>query len=576
MVVPARPQQNPHPAPATPTSANKPAAQGAQGCPVHDHIPCNCKSLTVTCVVNDYGKDATRKLETKKKKRGEPLPKGASKRTIDLLGKYDFVIDMVGGYYTKQDQNPDKVKVTGKGEHVGNCGFHVHPAMCMKGLGPVPELPKGEEWKKGDDIGPKEFTAREVDQDITDPSGIMVIIDIIKSLWPLYNPKQIEVKEVSCGILPKGAKEEPATDLIALVRIFRHDKYAIGLKMPALFKVEESQSGTLTGEKSFDSDRKTSNTFGRNQTSSTAKVEGDEYKYTQSSQRGGTGSAYSTSGNKDERHFSQQSTSGEGTKYDTKDDVTTVGTMKKLERSGRGFELFISRNGREFGKEIEPGEKKSKVDMVLDGIDKAIDALSKLHHMFKKLPQVGWKFSFEMSLLQGELALEWESKHVKEPKFDERYYAVEHKMAVTIAMHLIYMKIDLSFGVEAMAAGTGVSVKVGGYVSLDIPVQAELTIDDGKPAVEVSLRPEAKVAIYGDGKASVFGWSLADVHVDVTACFDMQDGKLEFSKEHCIELKGHLKSEKVNLNGYAKFPHMPIKRLTPRMLLDEFPIYTFG
>ena len=255
--------------------------------------------------------------------------------------------------------------------------------------------------------------------------------------------------------------------------------------------------------------------------------------------------------------------------------------QKELEKKGK-IAFVVKRNDRSFEKELGGGggESKPLAEKILDGIVKAVEAITKGVETLQKMPQLGWKFSLELSLLAGTLALEWQPRYLKGPLANGRYYPVGLRANGKIAMEVVALSATISFGVEVMALGTGLVIKVSGSASLKVPCETEISLEEWKPKVEVFLKPSASFEAVAKGYASVAGFALVDAQVSAALAFSMDDGKLELSAEKALELKGHLKREDVEIKGYVKTPAIfwsGIKRIDPPIVVWKGAIiHTFG
>lgn len=596
------PKPAPKPAPAKapppppPTQAQKQVAKPVQQCPYLAEKPCDVDKLEVEVEIQgeDEG-ESPRKLATTKKRVLEGVTDVKNKNVLALLRRYDFVIDVMAGYVSREDAYPkNRLKISAKSQaHGRECPVHLHPALVVKPFAAegskakqMDELPTEGIVQKGTAWGPKNFLALSFKPDGgIDNAGFGLLFAIIRSLWPLANPKAIEIRADSCGKKAKGAGTPPNGSLTALVRIYRKDVFSIGIKLPALGKYKHERSGTVTGEKEFERKTEAQAGFGyaTKETSHKQSGEGRHANIETSDERwrGASGSKTETT-REDHRWVkkteSHQYSDRQGAKIEVYKGNFALEVTEELKKKGP-IALVIKRNDREFSKELF-GEKKALIDKIIDGLIKAVEAISKGIETLKKAPQLGWKFEFELSLLAGTIALEWQPRYLKGPIANGRYYPVGLRANGKIGMEVVNLSAKISFGIEAVALGTGLVVKVTGSAGLKVPCDAEISLEAWKPKVEVFLKPTASLEAVAKGYATVAGFTLVDAQVSAALAFSMDDGKLELSAEKAIELKGHLKREDVEIKGYLEVPiafWTKRKRIDPPIVVYKGAIiHTFG
>jgi len=577
---PPRPQQ-PQAKPPPPAQPQKPVDKPTQQCPLLAEKPCDVDKLKLEVETES---DGTKKLDTTKIKRQDAVSGVKSKTVLSLLAQYDLIIDVIAGYPCREDPHPPPVKISGEAEYHGKkCATQTHPLMIMTPGTKAAELPPEGIHVKAPKIGPKEFLAEPINADFgVAGTGIGVLFGIIKSIWPTAHPKKIEVRAESCGIRARGDGGQQRRNLLGLVRIFRKDTFAIGIKLPPLGSYKHERGGTVTGEREFEKKTEMQGGFGYAKKSTSSKEgEGGNYEYNETRWRGGHGTS-STYGQQTENgHTTQTSTyqnsHSSGFKSTGEDGHWNSEVMKELERQGP-IALVIKRNDREFEKELlGGGEHTSLKEKVIDGLIKGIETIGKAIETFNKMPQLGWKFEFSVSLFAGTITLQWGPKALPGPVSDGRYYPVGLKVVGNIAMDVIAIEASISFGVEARALGTGIVAKIEGKLSLKVAVECEIALEEWKPKTEVALKPEASFTGSAIGYASVVGYSLIDARLSCKVAITMDDGKLEIEPEHGIVLKGTLKREPIQLKGYIKVPIWGLKKIDPPVMLCEGAVlHKFG
>ena len=560
---PASGQQQ-KPAAKPPARANTPTNQPTQLCPVQTK-PCDVQKFTVRAqVLGDDGKD--RVLKTAMQLRGQALSKKVSPEVAAYLNRYDLVIDVVAGYPSKEDSSPDKVKIMGYADwHGSACSKHVHPLITLRGLNHIEELKKSGnrlQWK-AKQSEPRHFWARSLFWDTQQHDNKLgAIFDIITSLWPGSHQKLIEVAAHGCGHrAPNGGK--PIRELAALIRIFRNDTWSIVLKLPPLGKYSHERAATrnlATREVERSRTTSSSTAFNRNQSSTSQKTTSQGGQVTQrensgSSHRGNQGSSYWNQRGQHEDgkpfyHSKEQNTSGTGREvYSTKGYQFNWLLPDKIKKPS-GFMLSLKRNGTEI--DI------AGIKEILESIVKVAELIKEGFESLKRLPQIGWKVTFSISVLEGSITGTWGPKMI-DAAIDGRYLPVRTSFNLEINVMLISVSVEVSFGVEAMALGTGVIIKLSGTISCKVPLKVNVA---GTDPFEVKLTPAVECELKVIAYASVVGLSIVDVQVSVTGGITV-DGKFVVNPQRGVRLQGEVKRNPIVVKGHVKWPMGPPKPFKP-------------
>jgi hypothetical protein len=586
--------QAPPPKTQSQSQVNKPV----QGCPLQAEKPCDIDKLEVDVEIQGEDEsESPRKLAVTKKRLTEAVTDVKSSAVVALLKRYDMVIDVCAGYTSREDAYPkNRLKIKAKIEpHGRECPVQQHPMIVVKpfsadGKKPkkMDELPPEGIVVKGTSWGPKGFLALSFGPDMgIDQQGLGLLFGIIRSLWPLSNPNAIEIRGDSCGKKSKAAGTPPNHSLTCLVRIFRKDVISIGIKLPPLGSYKHERSGTVTGEKEFE--RKTEYQMGNRsgESGKSGHGEGRHANFEQYDERWRGASGTRTETSREDHGWvkkteSHQYSDRQGAKIEVYKGNFALEVREELKKKGP-IALVIKRNDREFEKELfggEGGGKKALVEKILDGLVKAAEAISKGIEVLQKAPQLGWKFSFSISLLAGSIALEWQPRYQKGPIANGRYYPVGLRANGKIGMEVVNLSASISFGIEAVALGTGLVVKVTGTASLKVPLDCEIQLEEWRPKFEVFLKPQASIEAVAKGYATVLGYTLVDAQVSAALAFSMDDGKLEITPHRAVELKGHLKREDVEIKGYLNVPvcwWTKRKKIDPPIVVYRGAIiHTFG
>lgn len=572
---PAASQPKPAPPPVQP---QKQVAQPVQRCPLAAEKPCDVDKLEVQVQV--FGEDAqVLKLATTKVRRLEAVTGIKKKSVLDLLGKYDLVIDAIAGYPSREDPHPrHRLKIQARSqEHGRKCPVSSHPVILVKPLTKAIELePQGLAFRSTT-MGPLDFLANPISVDFGVAGGnLSVLFTIIRSLWPTAEPKLVEIRADSCGKKARGAGVPPNRALVALVRIYRKDQIQIGIKLPPLGNYKHERAGKITGVRESKSASSYSAGFGYAKGESSSRSSGSgvlaEHEHSETRWRGGKGTSHSLSRSVEDgsvtRTFTEQSSKGPGRKIEEVDGQFRTEVLEELKKQGP-IALVIRRNDRELEKELFGKDGRSLKEKLIDGLVKGIETIAEAIETFNKLPQLGWKLEFSISLFAGSIVLEWGPKYLPGPLAGGRYCPVGLIVMGKIAMDVIVLEAALSFGVEARALGTGIVAKVEGRALLKVPVETEIKMMAWQPQVEVTLKPEARFDGIAKGYASVAGYSLVDAQLTANVAITMDDGKLLVSADRGLYVTGTLRRQPIELKGYIKVPVWGLKRIHPPVVLCQ-------
>ncbi|HTJ84550.1 MAG TPA: hypothetical protein VL400_22680, partial [Polyangiaceae bacterium] len=537
----------------------------------------------------------------------------------DRLAKYDFVIETMADYPVAKTAKDLKDLVSGGGEKTAkkktkieakakfsglHCERNEHGVMRMKQLsggGNVDVV-----LKKVDQasivMAAKEFAAipfpvldgpySEVDDEGTvqsgeqGASGVMFIFEFIKSIFNSMTPKEVEVIAQACGKRLKTDAKAKNGDLRGLVRIFRKDVWTIGLKVPALGEFKQEGSGKrqlLTGQ--TEGTFKQEGRLGRNSSgyteTNTTRGNGVTVRQTEREQwQGGRGSSL---GQTTTTYGAIKKIESES-KYSDRDGSEMHGYMKGGQVYGKpireqvaermhashGFDFVVARNGQEV-------LLKETYEKVKKGIEKFAKVLADVQEAFKKAPQVGWKFTFEISAFAGQIVLEFGPKPAA-ALADGRYLPVNYECEGSVEIEVFNLKVALSFGIDAQVLDTGLVLKVEGSISIQVKIKFDLNLDlITKPRKEIEVEGKYVGEIKVVGYVSLVGKTVAGAELSVSAGFEFKDGKLIIDvTKPSFDLHGKLRTKPVAVSGYIKVPWWWDKKIDPPIeLLPGQDLYTF-
>jgi len=556
--------------PKPPARPNTPTNQPTQRCPLESK-PCDVQKLTVRAMVlGDEVKDRT--LKTAKRLRGQPISKKVPQEVAAFLDRYDLVIDVVAGYPSKEDSSPDnKVKVQSFAEYHGStCSRQTHPLITLSPVNLIEELkatPGGVFWK-AKQTDPRMFMARSLQRDTQQHDNKLgAIFDIFTSFWPGAHQKHLAVLAVGCGRRAPGGGA-PLTELAALIRIFRSDTWSIVIKLPPLGKYTHEREAKLslrTREVERSTTSTTSGGFNAvrgstSQKTTTTAGGAVSRENSGSSFRGSQGEQYTTKrgqGSDGSPTYSskEESTRGPGREFSSGGGVSSDKILPDKIKKPSGFMLSIKRNDRE----IDAAGFKE----VLESILKIAEIIKDGFESLKRMPQLGWKITFSISVLEGSIEGQWGPKMIDAP-IDDRYLPVVTFFNLKINVMLLAVSVELSFGLEAMALGTGVILKIAGSLGCKVPLNVNVV--GTQDPFEVKLTPSIECELKVIGYASVLGFSVIDVQVSLTGGITV-DGKFVVDPKRGLHLEGAVKRKPIVVKGHLKWPLGAPKPIDPIVVL---------
>ncbi len=567
---PAQNKANPPPAQNKP--ANPPPAQpnsatnnSCQTCPKNAQKLCDVVRYFVKCTVLGEEKKV-RQLTAPKRVRGQPVKGQVSDEIRALLGAYDLIIDCVAAYPSKEKALPDeKVQIETSAAYVtGPCGTSEHPYIVLKALTRCDELKStnGALGWKDDKSAMKEFYAQSMTFDQNNWGGnIGFIFDWLSTMLPGFNLKLLQYEARSCGIADRT--RSPNRNIVALVRLFRNDTWSVVIKLPPLGKLEHEQARSrnlATGATQTSSKTTTQGGFGyaKNERETKTETENGQTKVESSNTQyrgnrgtqetskseGGNVTGKRTSTDSIGREF-QRTADGsrpEGDRWRQRQDGYARLIPERLQKPSGRITVSIKRNDRE----VNVAETIQKIAQALadvgETVKSALDAL-------KRVPQAGWKVTVSLSLMEGSITGSWGPKMLDNP-IDDRYFPVAINFKLAIALTIIEIKVELSFGFDAdIGLGNKAVLKATGGFSCNVPLECVLASTHDER--EVTLKPELKCEFKVEMEVSVFGWSLTSGKASIEGGI-VVEGKFKFDPAGKMALNGVIKRKPIELSGYIR------------------------
>jgi hypothetical protein len=409
------------------------------------------------------------------------------------------------------------------------------------------------------------------------PAGVFgIVLSFIESIFGFL--VEVDLRADACGKRAAGDGGHLNQMLIAHVRIFRTTKWAVGIKIPALgtYKAERSESLDVRGITTTKSSSDATAGFNayRSSQSSTQSGQGvlGEYKYTQEKQLGGTADSYETSrkvrdGSVTSTFEERHSSGGGRTITNTDGEYTTDEIEERLKRK-TGFDLVVSIDDQE----IECGEGLKKIVEEIEKISKVIKDVKKL---FDTMPQVGWKFTFDVSVFAGTITAECSPAYVDAVKANGRYYAVEHEFKGKIEVKVFSLSIGVSFGVDARALDSGLVLKIDGKLTLECSIAKEINLDFFSPKQEFEVKADATAKLAVVGYVSLLGKTLADAELSVSSGLEFKGKFTAELSTRKFGLAGTLKTKAIVLTGYVR-GWLWDSKMDPKTLLPDRELCTLG
>ena len=586
-------QGNPPP---PPTQTQKSATQPTQDCPLKAHKPCDVDKLVLEAegIDAEEGKSPVkRKLETTRIRRYEKVTDVRSREVKRLLATYDLIIDVIADPLNAKSGGT-AAKVEGKGYYHGReCPTQSHALLTLKPLGLAPELKgKTEIIKKQPGASmvampSTSFYAKRSfidyaptrDKAKTPFDSVTSVFGIIKALWDSFDEKGIELRADACGVRAKEDTKAATRTMLGLVRIYRRSKFSVGIKVPPLgsFKAEKEASVDVRGLEHSSSSREMSGGFNYYKDERKSEVSGSgalaNYSHTGQTQRGGDVRAYEQSRSVENgsvtHGFKEQYSGRDGRAMGNTDGTITNQDIKDRLSRAHGFEIVIAHNDTEV-------EALDALKQLKEMVNKIVKAVTDVKALFDKVPQVGWKFTFDVSVFTGNIIFEWWPDYVKNKLANDRYWPVQWQLKGSIKIEIINIELTVSFGVDARALDSGLVVKVEGTIGLKASLSKDINMDFFKPKQVLGVEADADAKLAVVGYVSLLGKTLADAELSASGGLKLKgDLTLEWATRTC-DLKGKLESKPIELNGYIRVPWWFDKRIDPPVtLLKGKPLYTF-
>ena len=610
------------------TEAGGSVSKPVKHCSVQPQEPCDVNKLVVDILAKDDNfteerkglqpgkrKDVKRRIEMTATRLHEPVTDVKDPEVLRMLGYIDAIVETIADYPAKDDPKLDAARADEddvvtlrlvRAHYQGNCGDQLHPALGVIPMDPMRELKESICFSKPgtNEIvyhGPSKFYAPSVHFDSL-PIGqsYFAVFEIILALFTATKPKAVWIQAWACGTRAPSDRKRPNRNISCLLRIYRRDSWAIGVKIPPLGQFTEERKAERFKDLWRDApkgDYQRSREYGTGtsyglQSKSTIERRGQETTRADEiwvAGRGGREES-STQGFKGPMGKSNRP---------RRSPAETIGLVHERLEASSGFEIFIARNDREvdlvelFGKTKKiVGKTKKIVDEIEDAVDEIEDvgdiidiiktsidnlarAITAIKNFFRKLPQFGWKFTFEISLFAGTLSLTWGPSYAEKVLANGRYYPVNYEFRGRISMEIISLKVALSFGVDAQALDSGLVLKVEGSIELKVAIEHDINMDLLKPKEKFDLDAEGKPDLRVVGYISLLGYTLTGAELGVTTAIELK-GYMEIDwRNKEFGIKGVLSRKPIMLYGSIQGLFWSSEIDPPIELMEGGDLYTF-
>lgn len=548
--------------------------------------PCDVDTLLLEVTGQDYDeKTKSLRLEVKSPKRFDLVTDVKDRDARSLLKSYDILIDCLADPRSAAESKP--AEIVASANYVGlKCATQAHALLTLTDLEKETtvskHLPGAGECK----IAPTKFFATKnfFDQfNINREQTFDSVFGLIRGIFTiiLNDRHGIKVRAESCGVRAKTDTKRPNYRLVGLVRVIPKLKLAVGLKIPKLgsFKHERKSDTDARGTSSSRETEKSAGfNYYKDKTTSASSGAGvlGTYEHTKEKQVGGEVESYKLSRDVNDgsvtKIFEEKHSKSVGQTMTDKDGTVTQTDIKERLKRASGFDLVIIYNDTK----IERKEQIEKIKKMIDDICRVVTGVKDL---FNKLPQFGWKFSFDVSVLAGTVNLELSTQYVADVKAGGRYYAVEYKLKGSIEIKVIDLSLSLSFGIDIRALDSGIVAMVEGKLTVEASISKDIDMGFLSPKQEFGIPAKTTAKLSVVGYVSLLGKTLADAELSVSTGMEFADGKLiiDLAASPKFDLKGTLKIKDVELSGYIRVPYWFDSKIDPPVTLVHGcdPLYTF-
>ena len=599
-------------------------------CPKAATMPCDVDDLAVK-VEYKLGEQNVSGVVTTDRVKRTPIvrvPSGRSGRGVGIvklpypklsyainarLAQYDIVIEALADYPQaktvtelpailrgddKSAKNKASIKVSAKFSGL-SCDLHKHGEVRIRAKNRKEQI--STKVNKADhDVSPvPEFASPSVpilDGPYAEEGGgktlggALFLFDFLAGLFQAMSSNDVEIIAEACGARASGDKKKANTELRALVRVCRPDKWSLTLKIPALgtFKQEkETKKGILTGttetsttnESRVGADSKSKTSKTTTEKSGTTTVENTSETWNKGKGSKVESKKTTTPTTSGSEHVKLESTSTHSDNDGSRVTYDRLGAIR-----GRPIREQVPdrlKAESKFDLELKRNDKAVPIQATLKKIKEGVEAFGKviggIQDAFKKAPQLGWKFTFEISAFAGSVGLEL-APGPGEKVADGRYLPIKWTCTGNIEIELINLKITASFGIDASVLDSGLVIKVEGSMAVSVAISTTVNLDSiQSPSKEFGIKATNTNELQIVGYVSLTGRTIAEAKLSIGAGFEFKDGKLVIDVlEPTCKLTGELAATGVTVTGKIHVGRWWDNEIDPPLvLLSRVPLHTF-
>lgn len=405
---------------------------------------------------------------------------------------------------------------------------------------------------------------------------------LLTLLLAAFEPREVFVLARACG-RRYPLTGTPNHELNGLVRLFRRDKWSFTLNIPPLgqFKDSRERNAGLGGYRKATASR--SSSLGGNSSAVSLEVENDRGTvngvFKETRWRDGRGRQYdrntSTTNGLSQTSSSQQNSHAPGWRESHSNRGSEIvvpshpqPVADRLTRAA-GFSVEIKKNdqGVDVAKTFESIKK---------GIDAVANAISNVRGFFRRLPQVGWKFDFDVSVFAGSVGLE--IAPYTAPVRHTRHYPIEMRGIIRVALTIIKLSMELSFGIDAQLLQTGVVIRLSGKLTLEAGVRFNFPVDSlAHDSFHVDITAQGTCELNATAEVNALGYTLIGGRVGITSGLELKDGAIDIkTRPATFRLSGVVRTKPIVVQGTLTSPGKDPRPIGPRTLLEAHVLHTFG
>jgi hypothetical protein len=497
-----------------------------------------------------------------------------------LLQSYDLLIDAIADFPTIGKAGPgtaqwkrafletikpdpkDQVTVDAVRAYFTStptCKDQKHPILRIHPLDTLPDLPKTLVLQKpgANQVVGTNLALTATPMPFHDlPTSGFVFFELVKSLLSCTQPREVDFIAESCGArAPADGKQNANKELKGKLRIYRRDKWTVGVKIPPFGKFQDKREAgnrsDLFGASTGDRTRQQNLSVGGGlvQRNTTDNVAGNHSSVTD--ERWLAHKGWSTEEGKlgNNQYRATRFSDSDGTLLDNSGSHSLSQMGMRLSRSS-GFALVVAHNDREL-------DIKEFIEKLKKGLEAFAAVVTDFQKLFKLVPKVGWTFDFTISVFEGWIGLEWAPSYVDDgaPIYDDRYCAVEYKWKGKIELTIIDLSVSVGFGIDVQMAGLAeLTAKIEGSLTFKAKVAHDIHMDLFKGKERFEVETSGGPALTAKIAVNVLGYTLVGGQVSVKSGLKLAGAvEIEWSTR-TFDLKGELKRQPVTLTGAIQYP----------------------